>query len=223
MVEAHRRFVADASHQLRTPLTALRLRLETLHPDPDDEPRVAAALTETDRLSQLVQSLLVIARSEAAEPVLVDVDVAAIAVGRAEAWAGVAEREQVAITISGPGRLMVRAVDGGVEQILDNLLSNAMAVAPPGTTVAVELSARPGHGGRLVVTDQGPGMTPEQRAMATARFWRPAGSTGSGSGLGLAIVDHLALSGGGQVSIEAGPHGVGLQVVVDLAPAAAVP
>lgn len=218
MVEAQRRFVGDASHQLRTPLTALRLRLETLQPIPGDEPKVAAALAETDRLGRLVQSLLVIARSESAQPVLADVDLAAVAGERKDAWDDVAALEGVAIEVDGPDALVVQAVDGGPEQILDNLLSNAVAASPEGTTVRVHLEARPDGGGRLTVTDQGPGMPEEQRAQATARFWRPAGSTKPGSGLGLAIVDHLAMSGGGEVALDAGPDGVGLQVVVEFAP-----
>lgn len=217
MVEAQRRFVGDASHQLRTPLTALRLRLETLQPIPEDEPRVAAALAETDRLGRLVQSLLVIARSESAQPVLADVDLAEITRARRDAWAEVAARDEVALQVEGPDVLAVRAVDGGVEQILDNLLSNALAEAPTGSTIQLSLAPRAGGGGRLTVVDQGPGMSAEQRAQATARFWRPAESTRAGSGLGLAIVDHLALAAGGEVALEAGPDGVGLQVVVDFA------
>jgi len=220
LVEVQRRFVSDASHQLRTPLTALRLRLETMRPSPEDQPRVEAALAETDRLGRLVQSLLSIARTDASPTVVDDVDLAAIAADRRDAWVEVAERSDVAIVVDGPDALLVRAVDGGVEQILDNLLSNALAVAPRGSTIAIEVTPTD-SGGRLVVTDQGPGMTPEQRAQATARFWRPAGSTRPGSGLGLSIVDQLVLAGGGELAIEAAPDGPGLRVVVDFHPAGA--
>jgi len=218
LVDAQRRFVGDASHQLRTPLAALRLRLETLQPSGADEPRVAAALAETDRLSSLVESLLVIARSESGAPQLTDVDLVAIAEERRETWQGVADRSEVELIVVGPARLEVRAVNGAVEQILDNLLSNALNVAEPDTSITVELQPPPdGGGGRMVVTDQGPGMTPDQRARATARFWRPPGATGPGSGLGLSIVDHLVMAGGGQLTLDAGPAGVGLQVTVDFA------
>ncbi len=218
LVEAQRRFVADASHQLRTPLAALRLRLETLTPSTDDEPRVAAALAETDRLAGLVQSLLVIARSDSAEPELADVDLMAVAVGRQETWSAPAAQRRVAITIDGPVRLEVRAVQGGVEQIIDNLVSNALAVVGEGTTIALSFARRPDGGGLMTVTDQGPGMTADERSRATGRFWRSPGATSSGSGLGLAIVDHLVLAGGGRLFLDSGPNGLGLHVVVDFAP-----
>ncbi len=219
LVESQRRFVADASHQLRTPLTALRLRLEMLHPGPDDEPRVAAALAETDRLARLVQSLLVVARSESTEPVLADVDLAVLARERQEVWRPMAEQGHVRVVVEAPDHLVVRGVAGGVEQILDNLLSNAMAVAPASSTITVAVEPLVGGGGRLVVTDEGPGMTPAQREQATARFWRPAGAPKGGSGLGLAIVDGLAQAGGGEVHLEASTTGIGLRVTVTFGPA----
>ena len=78
-------------------------------------------------------------------------------------------------------------------------------------------------GARVTVTDQGPGMSAEQRAQATGRFWRPAGATGGGSGLGLAIVDHLAMAAGGDLVLDAGPDGVGLRAVIHLPPPAEDP
>lgn len=218
LVDSQRRFVGDASHQLRTPLTALRLRLETLDPSPADEPRVAAALAETDRLTRLVQSLLVIARSESAEPTVADVDLRQIADQRADALAAVAERESVALAVEGPDHVVVAAVEGGPEQMIDNLVANAIAVSPPETTIRIVVGPRDGGGGRLEVIDEGPGMTPEQRSQATARFWRAAGTRSAGSGLGLSIVDHLAMAAGGELTLEAGPDDRGLRAVVDFAP-----
>ncbi len=218
LVKAQRRFVADASHQLRTPLTALRLRLETLTPSADDAPRVAAALAETDRLAAVVQSLLVIARSDSAEPELADVDLMSVAAGRQETWSAQAAQHRVTVTIDGPEQLSVRAVSGGVEQVIDNLVSNALAVVGPETTIALAFAERPDGGGVMTVTDEGPGMTADERSRATGRFWRPPGATSPGSGLGLAIVEHLVLAGGGKLALDAGPNGVGLHVVVDFAP-----
>lgn len=218
LVEAQRRFVGDASHQLRTPLAALRLRLETLQPSPADAPKVQAALDETDRLARLVQSLLVIARTEHEAPVPVALDLAAIARERVDAWAPVAARGEVDLQLTGADRLQVATLDGAPEQVLDNLLSNAIEASPPASTISVVLTEIPGGGGRMTVTDQGPGMSADERALATGRFWRPPGAPAGGSGLGLSIVDHLVLASGGQLSLEPGPDDVGLRVVVDFAP-----
>ena len=223
LVASHRRFVADASHQLRTPLTALRLRLETLEPDvpPGSEPKLRAALDETDRLGRLVESLLVLARTDAAPAEVGIVDLQAIATERAASWEPVGRERGVALTVDHPGPTPVRAPPGALEQILDNLLSNALGVAPPGTTVAVRIAhAAPWI--ELHVADEGPGMPPEVREHAFERFWRAPGATGKGFGLGLAIVDQLARSCGGEAELRPGPGGRGLDAVVRLRPGAGV-
>ena len=218
LVESQRRFVADASHQLRTPLTALRLRLETLEPTlpPDTRPKVAAALVETERLTRLVSSLLVLARTDASRPEPVTVDVASVVRERVESWRPVAAEQGVRLTAQAPPALLVVAVPGAIEQVLDNLLSNALDVAPEATEVAVSITVDDGRAA-LHVRDEGPGMLPEARQRAFERFWRPPGASGEGFGLGLAIVDQLARASGGDVRLDAGPDGVGLDVVVRFA------
>ena len=104
------------------------------------------------------------------------------------------------VALAGPDRLA---------QALENLLSNALAVSPPGATVTVS-----GSGGELHVTDQGPGMSAVQRERAFDRFWR-GGESGTGSGLGLAIVKRLIEIDGGQVELRAAPGG-GLDAVIRL-------
>lgn len=217
LVASHRRFVADASHQLRTPLTALRLRLETIEPDipPAAGPKLQAALAETDRLARLVDSLLVLARSDAATAEIRVVDLQAIAAERAASWQPVARERGVEVTVDQPGPTPLRAPPGALEQILDNFLSNALDVAPPGTAVAVRIvEAAPWI--ELHVTDQGPGMSPDVREHAFERFWRAPDATGKGFGLGLAIVDQLARSCGGEARLEPRPDGHGLDAVVRL-------
>lgn len=217
LLASQRRFVADASHQLRTPLTALRLRLETLEPDipPGAEPKLQAALAETERLARLVESLLVLARSDTATLEVGVVDLQSVAAERAASWQEVASERGVEVTVDEPGPTLVRAPPGALEQILDNLLSNALDVAPPGTTVAVRIvDAAPWI--ELHVTDQGPGMPSEVREHAFERFWRAPGATGKGFGLGLAIVDQLAGSCEGDARLDPGPGGRGLDVVVRL-------
>ncbi len=217
LIDSQRRFVADASHQLRTPLTALRLRLETLGPRAAaaDRPRLEAAVNETARLGRLVQSLLVLARLDAAPHDVTDIDVAAIVTERTETWVPVAGDHAVQLTSASPPGLTARAVPGALEQILDNLISNALDAAPAGSTVTIQV-ARAHEGVDVHVIDQGTGMTDEQRAHAFERFWRPAGAAGEGFGLGLAIVSQLADASGGAARIDTGPGGVGLDVVVHL-------
>jgi signal transduction histidine kinase len=119
----------------------------------------------------------------------------------------------------------VLAVPGAVEQIMDNLLSNALRASPAGSTVTVELrlQAPPRRALRdsrprwvdLHVTDEGPGMTEEQRARAFDRFWRAPGAPKGGTGLGLALVQRLAHASGGEATLRAAATG-GLDVVIRL-------
>lgn len=221
LVESQQRFVADASHQLRTPLTALRLRLETLESTiaPDARPKLDAAIAETRRLARLVESLLVLARSDATAPACEPTDIAASIRDRHQAWEPVAVEEGKHLVVECPDELWADAAPGAVEQMLDNLLSNALAAAPPGSTVFLR--------GRQVqdrvdvhVIDEGPGMPAEDRAHAFDRFWRPSRDAGpsseSGFGLGLAIVHQLAHRCGGDAHLDAGPGGVGLDASVSL-------
>lgn len=223
LVESQRRFVADASHQLRTPLTALRLRLETLEPfvAEDGRPKLDAAVTETNRLARLVHSLLVLARSDATEPLCQPVDLTAAIRDRSKAWQPVASDDGKNLVTDCPDGLWVNAVPDGVEQILDNLVSNALAAAPHGSTVHIGVSAG-AVALEMHVSDEGPGMTLDERARAFDRFWRPAKDPGhvdhGGFGLGLAIVRELATRCGGAVRLDAGPGGVGLDVTVVLIP-----
>jgi signal transduction histidine kinase len=220
LIEAQRRFVADASHQLRTPLTALRLRLETLAPHVAEpaRPKLDAAIAETNRLGRLVHSLLVLARSDAtvAEPAAVDLT--AVVADRVVAWAPVAADQAVALTGRCPTDLWVLALPGALEQILDNLLSNALDAVPDGTEIVVHAEPA-GDVVDLHVVDQGPGMDLEARSQAFERFWRPTvgrSTRSPGFGLGLSIVAQLAARGGGHARLEPGRGGVGLDAVVTL-------
>mgnify|MGYP001206507976 CR=1 FL=1 len=215
LVESQRRFVADASHQLRTPLTALRLRLETLAPLVPEAaaPKLDAAIAETARLGRLVQSLLVLARTDASAPQREVVNLSALVEERVDAWRPVAADHGVHLEPVIPPSATVFAVDGAVEQILDNLISNALDVAPPDSPIVVQVLVRDGTT-ELHVVDRGPGMDAEARRHAFERFWRPDDASGDGFGLGLAIVHQLATLSGGEVELQTGPDGRGLDAVV---------
>ncbi|MEV7887929.1 sensor histidine kinase [Streptomyces sp. NPDC002817] len=221
LVASQRIFVADASHQLRTPLTALRLSLDNIADGVDDEfvrEDVEQATAEVVRMSRLVNGLLVLARAEAkvtaAEPLLL----ADIIEERLDVWRPAADERGVTIALGGSnadGRLLVLASPGHLDQVLDNVLSNALEVSPDGGTITVRVESR-GEETLLSVLDQGPGMSDPEKSRAFDRFWRGQGLTGrSGSGLGLAVVKQLVTDDGGTVTLGDAPGG-GLVVRISL-------
>ena len=142
------------------------------------------------------------------------VDVAEVAREHVDAWRNVATEQGVTLRSVGSRQLWARTPVGGVEQILDNLLANAIAVAPAGSSVTVTASSN-GRSVDLRVNDQGPGLEPEQRERAFERFWRGDMSS-PGTGLGLPIVRQLARIAGGDARLEVGDGGRGLAAVVQL-------
>jgi len=217
LVNAQEQFVADASHELRSPLTALRLRLEMLEGEVDGPASadLEAAEGEVRRLSRLVGGLLNLARADRAPgggAATIDVDPALDR--RAETWSAVATERGVSIEVE-HGGLRVRATPDHLDQMLDNLLANACDAAPPGSTIRLRSNPIALHDGprtvELHVIDRGPGLTAEQRAHALDRFWRARTTRTElgGSGIGLAIVQKLARADGGDVELcEATPQGL---------------
>jgi signal transduction histidine kinase len=133
---------------------------------------------------------------------------------RVDTWTAIAEDRGVELRhVSAEGPTPVRSVPGAVEQILDNLLDNALAVSSPGTGIEVELRAADGSV-ELAVIDHGPGLTDAAKTDAVRRFWR-GDTTRPGTGLGLAIVDTVATSSGGRITLT-DTAGGGLTVVVEL-------
>lgn len=214
LVRSQQTFVADASHQLRTPLTALRLRLENLEHDvrPAGDAQLHGALAELERLGLLVDGLLALARADAAEAKPVTVQLSEVVKARIAAWADQAEAQRIRLVSHVPVGLRADATPGALDQVLDNLLANALAVSPAAGTVSVG-GVRSGQFAELHVVDEGPGMTEEQRARAFDRFWREGGA--GGTGLGLAIARRLITADGGELELRAAPTG-GLQAVVRL-------
>jgi signal transduction histidine kinase len=215
---AQRAFVADASHQLRNPLTALRLRLGNLegHVDEEEAEHHAAALAEADRLGQIVDDLLSMARAEGMGGELVPVDVAGAVSSRVTDWAAVAEYGQVALELTVPAEpVQAMAPPGSVELMLDAVLDNALKFSGPHTGVTVDVATVDGYA-RVSVRDHGPGLQPEELDRATDRFWRSSAHQNvTGSGLGLSIVRRLAERSGGAVRLDL-PDGGGLRVTIDL-------
>lgn len=216
MVDSQRAFAGTASHQLRTPLTALRLRIEQLRTVVGEQPggpgAVDEALAETDRLHRMIEGLLALTRADGATAPLADVPLAEIAAERVAAWEPLAAERGVELLLDPTTPGVVRALPGAAEQVLDNLIDNALEVSPAGSRLTVGIERSAGWV-ELHVVDRGPGMSEAERAQAFERFWRGASGAPGGSGLGLAIVRQLAEAGGGAAELRAAPGG-GIDAVV---------
>lgn len=221
-----KRFTADASHELKTPLTSIRLQLERLRPRlaPDAEATAAVGevLEELDRVHRITHSLLFLAKAESGTLVLTRTGVPADQFVREFA------DDAVAMAEDGGVRFVVGRADAGIvqceptliRQLLLNLATNALRISAPGSTITLESVIRDGRW-RMVVSDEGPGLPPEQLERVFDRFQRygpTSGPTGqeSGTGLGLAICRSIATLHGGTIRGENRDGGRGFRVVVDL-------
>jgi len=211
ILRGQRQFAGDVSHQLRTPLTALRLRLEqaeaAVASGLDTDGALDAAIAETDRLQALIEQLLALARLEGASAPRETVDAAHVVRARCEMWTPLAEEMQVGIRVESPVSARCLVVGGGLEQVVDNYIDNAVSVSPAGSEIVVVVRVSDGWV-VVAVSDSGPGLTAEQCERAFERFWRGPASTGeTGSGLGLAVVRQIVTASGGQASLSPSPSG----------------
>jgi len=224
LFDGHRAFVADVSHQLRTPLATMRLRLELLRDDVDAATgeELAQALAEVQRLSRLLDGLLAVARAENSDSAVRGVDLTAILAERAAAWRPVAAEAGVALRLDAPPGLAAAATPDHLDQALDNLIANALDVVPTGGAIVLSGAAGP-DGARITVADSGPGMSEQQKASAFRRFWTEARADVDdrggrrGTGLGLAIVHRLVTADGGRIHLADSDLG-GLAAHIDLLP-----
>ena len=209
LVEEQKRFAFDASHQLRTPLTAIMLRIEGLRASLESTPKIDerfdAIEAEVARLNRLIDGLLALGRSGADSEAIELVDASAVCAERIASWRNLAEEagKQISATIE-PG-LEVWAAPTALEQIVDVFLDNAVAVEPAGGTVNVTLS-RAGTTTTISVEDNGPGLSAEHEKRAFDRFWRGPNDY-EGTGLGLAIAQQLAARSGATLSLTNRPAG----------------
>jgi two-component system, OmpR family, sensor histidine kinase TctE len=223
--QSQQRFLADAAHQIRTPLAGLKGRLDVLLDQAGVEVSredLQTLVQSVDRLTHTANQLLALARAEPAAQVSLDVE----RVDLGELSGDAAERAFDRAVARGL-ELEVRAeqamVDGVpwlLRELLDNLIDNAISYTQPGGKVIVTCLSKSG-GVQLHVEDNGPGIPSGERTRVRERFYRIAGSPGTGSGLGLAIVDEVARLHRAQLVIDAGDNGRGTRVTLLFA--AAVP
>jgi signal transduction histidine kinase len=224
-VTSLRRFVADAAHEIGTPLTALQADLELAErkAGSDDERRlVGRALDQTARLASLSNNLLQLSRLEAGEPPAEtqSADVAAAARELADAVASRAEQAGIELALDvTAGPLPVRLDRVRLQTVLANLLDNAVKFTPEGGTVSLTVHAEGPHA-VVVVADTGVGIPAGEQGTVFARFHRARNvSAYPGNGLGLAIVSAAVEQAGGTVALTSTEAGTTFRVTLPLAPA----
>lgn len=212
--EAQRTLVADAAHELRTPLAVVQLQAQTLErmnaPQPNT-PALGALLEGVDRATRVVRQLLTLTRQDAAGAAWVEarVDLSGLVRTTLAELLPLAAGKQIDLSFECAGDVATQGDRGALEALIANLVDNAIKYTPEGGRVGVALHADD-RSIRLQITDTGPGIPAEHRTLVLDRFYRIPGSTAVGSGLGLAIAaavierhrGHLALddaAGGGLV------------------------
>ncbi|MDB5958383.1 ATP-binding protein [Ramlibacter sp.] len=218
-LEAQQHFVADAAHELRSPLTALRLQLQAAERARDEEARRAAVQAlgaGVERAIALVEQLLALARLEGAaagagEPV----DLEQLARETVSELLPTAHARNIDLGLASSEPLVIASRRESLHLILRNLLDNAIKYTPPGGRVDMAMGSD-GPTCWLTVEDSGPGIPPAERQRVFDRFYRLPGTEGAGSGLGLAIVRTVAERLGGEVRLDNSPSLGGLRVEVRL-------
>ena len=221
-LKTQRAFVADAAHELRSPLTALKLQLQLLQRAPDDTTRALAidALGEgITRAARLVEQLLTLARSEpgAPAPAAAQVDLSELVRQAVVLTLPLANTRGATLALFADAPVPVHGDAAALTALVRNLADNAVRYSPPGARVELRVWADAGVP-MLQVDDSGPGIPPEDHERVFDRFYRRANSDELGSGLGLAIVRSVAEQHGARVVLATSPLG-GLRVAVRFAAA----
>ncbi len=219
--DAQRSFVANASHQLRTPLTGMKLRIERAAEeagdagDPDLRRQLEAADLEVDRMAGTVDRMLQVAH-EIEEGATTEADAGERARAAVDRWLDRAGERRSTLTTSIDGAARVHANPTDLDQVLDNLIDNALTYAPG----RVEVEVVPGMKRTVLsVRDHGPGIDESDRRSVTDRFFRGADAPPGGSGLGLAIARDLTERWGGELEVVA-PEDGGTRIELRLRPSA---
>ena len=218
MVEAERRFTADAAHELRTPIAAISIQAQVAVAETDEAERqhaLRATLAGCDRATRLVDQLLTLSRLESgAAPTMVPLDLSALAQRVAAELAPAALQRQQALSLDAPAPCAVAGNDALAAALLRNLIDNALRYSPDGAAVQVSLQRR---GDRVLVQveDSGPGLAEADRDRLGERFFRVLGTGQPGSGLGWSIVRRIASAHSATVGVSRSTALGGLAVTVD--------
>jgi two-component system OmpR family sensor kinase/two-component system sensor histidine kinase QseC len=216
-LDTQRAFVADAAHELRSPLTALKLQLQLLRRAPDEPTRAAAieGLGEgIDRAARLVEQLLTLARTEPGAPSgqIETIELDELVREAVAATHPLAQARGTTLRFEAEAPVQVRGERAALSALARNLVDNAVRYSPPASTVEVRVRDEGGEA-VLEVDDAGPGIPAAERERVFDRFYRRAATPGEGSGLGLAIVRGVAEQHRATVQLADAPVG-GLRVTV---------
>lgn len=216
--DAQQHFVADAAHELRSPLAALKLQVLSLERAADDSARAVAVGRLTagiERATRLVEQLLVLARQEADDSKLAPLDLTELARRTLGDLAGLAQARQIDLGLHHADQASVAGHPDALVILLRNLVDNAIKYTPAGGTVDVELRRAANGAVTLCVDDSGPGISPEERERVFDRFYRVPGAGAGGSGLGLAIIKAIAERHGATLALEQSERLGGLRVRIE--------
>lgn len=211
-----RSFIADAAHELRTPIAAMQVHAEALQERrlaTEDRELLSGLLKSNLRAGHLVAQLLALTRSDSTPALRLSavVDFAALVQESLAMLEPVAQAKSVQLDLESPSGSTVQGDAEALRMLVDNVVSNAIKYAPAGSTVRVRVLREPGTV-QLLVIDEGPGIAPELRERVFDRFYRVPGQTKPGSGLGLAIVKTVADHHGATLELSDGADAKGLQV-----------
>lgn len=215
--DAQQHFVGDAAHELRTPLAALKLQVQSLERANDNPEARRVAIGRLgagiERATRLVEQLLVLARQEASATPHQNVDLAGVAKRAVADLVGLAQARSIDLGLQRADSADIQGQPDALMILARNLVDNAIKYTPNGGTVDVSVVADKGAV-RLTVEDSGPGIPPEERERVFDRFYRVPGSDAAGSGLGLAIIKSIAQQHGATLALGASARLGGLEVTV---------
>ncbi|WP_313872845.1 sensor histidine kinase [Rugamonas sp. DEMB1] len=215
-----RSFIADAAHELRTPLAAMQVNVEALHSQASDERQrqlLKGILSSGGRATRLVSQLLMLMRSDAsaAGEAGAPVGLAQLLQDRMAALSGLASARQVELELHADTELYLHGQRESLISLVDNLVDNAIKYSPADGLVQVSLRREAGQA-VLAVSDQGPGVAPALRERVLDRFFRDPNQTQSGSGLGLSIAQAVARQHGGSIALRDAGQGPGHGLLVEV-------
>lgn len=223
-----RAFIADAAHELRTPLAAMRVNVEALQSQTADENQralLSGIVSSSNRATRLVAQLLLLMRSDTStQPGTETVMLDELLQDRLAILSPLANARQVELELHADANVSISGSPENLVSLIDNLVENAIKYSPAEGSVTVRLRRLPAHEDQpektglveLSIADQGPGIPVALRERVFNRFFRIADQTQNGSGLGLAIAKSVVLQHGGEIRLEDAVDGSGLLVIVSL-------